>query len=205
MPRNKTDSHEKIIKVAMEEFLEYGFMDASMRRIAGKVGMTVSALYKHFPSKEDMFAALVEPVCLEFRKLYEINETEQFEKMEDIELDKLWDDGRDSQITIGFIYDHLDEFKLIVSRSKGTRYESFVHDIAVMEENTTLRYIKLLEKRGLNKKKIDPKELHLLITVNVDAVFQTVEHDFTRKQAMHYAKTLDEFFTVGWKKYFGLI
>ena len=205
MPRNKTDSHEKIIKVAMEEFLEYGFMDASMRRIAGKVGMTVSALYKHFPSKEDMFAALVEPVCLEFRKLYEINETEQFEKMEDIELDKLWDDGRDSQITIGFIYDHLDEFKLIVSRSKGTRYESFVHDIAVMEENTTLRYIKLLEKRGLNKKKIDQKELHLLITVNVDAVFQTVEHDFTRKQAMHYAKTLDEFFTVGWKKYFGLI
>ena len=79
MPRNKNDSHEKIMKAAMEEFLEYGFMDASMRRIAGKVDMTVSALYKHFPSKEDMFSALVEPVCSKFRSLYEINETEQFE------------------------------------------------------------------------------------------------------------------------------
>lgn len=205
MPRNKNDSHEKIMKAAMEEFLEYGFMDASMRRIAGKVDMTVSALYKHFPSKEDMFSALVEPVCSKFRSLYEINETEQFEMIENTELDKLWDDGRDSQITIDFIYDHLDEFKLIVCRSKGTRYENFVHDIAVMEENTTLRYTQILERKGLKQKPIDKRELHLLITVNVEAVFQTVVHDFTRDQAMHYAKTLDEFFAQGWKKYFGLI
>ena len=50
-------------EAAMAEFLEYGFKDASMRRIASAAGMSVSGLYKHFASKEDMFAALVEPAC----------------------------------------------------------------------------------------------------------------------------------------------
>ncbi len=61
MPRDKTESHEKIIEAAVKEFMEYGFENASMRRIASEVGVTVGALYRHFPNKEEMFAALVEP------------------------------------------------------------------------------------------------------------------------------------------------
>ena len=41
--------------------MEYGFKDASMRRIANAVGMSAAGLYKHFVSKEEMFSALVEP------------------------------------------------------------------------------------------------------------------------------------------------
>ena len=51
MPRDKTENHEKIIESAFAEFLEYGFKDVSMRRIAEACGMSASGLYKHFPSK----------------------------------------------------------------------------------------------------------------------------------------------------------
>ncbi len=61
MSKDKTENHEKIIVAAYEEFLTYGFNDASIRRIADACGMSASGLYKHFPSKEEMFAALVEP------------------------------------------------------------------------------------------------------------------------------------------------
>ncbi len=47
------------------------------------------------------------------------------------------------------------------------------------------------------------KELHLLTTANVNAVFQTVEHNFTREEALHYADTLDRFFSKGWSEFFG--
>ncbi|MBQ7724319.1 MAG: helix-turn-helix transcriptional regulator, partial [Lachnospiraceae bacterium] len=70
MPRDKTENHEKIIDAAYKEFLEYGFRDASMRRIASASGMSAAGLYKHFPGKEDMFAALVDPVIKEFMSLY---------------------------------------------------------------------------------------------------------------------------------------
>ena len=59
MARDKSAHHEKIIAAAREEFMTYGFTDASMRRIAAAAGMSVAGLYKHFTSKEEMFAALV--------------------------------------------------------------------------------------------------------------------------------------------------
>lgn len=34
MPRDKTQSHNRIVEAAKKEFLEYGFTDASLRRIA---------------------------------------------------------------------------------------------------------------------------------------------------------------------------
>ena len=60
MPRDKTESHERLLEAAKKEFMEYGFQDASMRRIADNAGITVSGIYKHFKDKEEMFAALVE-------------------------------------------------------------------------------------------------------------------------------------------------
>ena len=70
MPRDKTESHIRVVEAAKREFLEYGFADASMRRIAKAAGLTASALYKHFSGKEEMFASLVEPVVSEFLEQY---------------------------------------------------------------------------------------------------------------------------------------
>ena len=55
MPRNKAESHERIVAAAKDEFLTYGFENASMRRIAANAGITASGLYKHFPNKEEGF------------------------------------------------------------------------------------------------------------------------------------------------------
>ena len=70
MTRDKEYHHGKILSAATEEFLKYGFMDASMRRIASAAGMSASGLYKHFASKEEMFSALVEPACQGLITLY---------------------------------------------------------------------------------------------------------------------------------------
>jgi hypothetical protein len=63
--------------------------------------------------------------------------------------------------------------------------------------------MEVLKKQGVKLNDFSEKELHLLTTSNVNAVFQTVEHDFTRDEAMHYADTLDRFFSKGWKEFFG--
>ena len=44
----------------------------------------------------------------------------------------------------------------------------------------------------------------MLVTANVSALFEAVIHDFSRKEAMHYAETLDAFFSAGWKKILGI-
>ena len=92
---------------------------------------------------------------------------------------------------------------MIVCKSQGTKYEDFLHDLAVLEEATTLHFMDLLREQGVKIKEFRVNELHLLVTTNVAAVFQPVEHNFTREEALHYAETLDRFFSKAWKEFFG--
>ncbi len=202
MPIDKTANHEKIIAAAKKEFMTYGFTDASMRRIAQGAGMSASGLYKHFASKEEMFSALVNPAYQGLLEIIgqEVNDQGQIIATGDV---SVWENSTDAILTIPYIYDHLDEFRLIVCKSQGTKYESFLHDLAVLEEKTTLSFMKTLKKQGVKINDFSKKELHLLITANINAIFQTVDHDFTRKEAMHYADTLDRFFSKAWREFFG--
>lgn len=204
MPRNKTESHAKIMEAAKAEFLEFGFMDASMRRIAGNAGITAPALYKHFPGKEDMFAALVDPAIDGYMELYHEVENDYNEELKNMDKDSLWTGQKETVRGMTYIYDHFDEFKLIICRSQGTKYESFTHRMANLEEEVTQRYMKDLAKSGIKVKKVNKKEFHLLVTTNVEAMFQPVIHDFSRKEALHFAETLDTFYLPAWKVLFGL-
>ena len=196
---------DKIIEAAFGEFMEYGFEKASMRRIAGAVGITAAALYKHFQNKEEMFAALVEPTVEEFRQVYYEMNNSAFEQLPLIGINEIWNDyGGDAKILMQFIYSHFNEFKLIVCRSQGTRYDSFIHDVAVMEEKTTQMFIDRCRELGTDIRNVYENELHLLVTANVSAAFEAVIHDFSEAEAMHYADTIDMFFSAGWKRLFGI-
>ncbi len=202
MVRNKKWHHGKIIEAATAEFLEYGFADASMRRIASAAGMSASGLYKHFAGKEVMFSALVEAAYQGLLALFRGEESAQREIV-DAGNTSEWESGRDAKLAVAYIYDHLDAFRLIVCKSKGTQYENFLRDLAEQEEELTLSFMDSLKKQGVKIKDYRRKELHLLTTANVNAIFQPIEHGFTSEEAMHYADTLDRFFSKAWQEFFG--
>ena len=205
MPKDKTEMHGKIIKAATAEFLEHGFESASMRRIAAEVGLTAGALYRHFAGKEEMFAALVEPAINELMTTYKEFCDRGYEVMKCGDVQKLWSESESETLWLmSFIYDHFDEFRLLICCSQGTRYESFIHDMALLEERSTLDYFKRMKDYGMTVREPAPQEFHMLVTANVSALFEAVIHGFTREEAMHYAQTLDMFFSAGWKKILGI-
>jgi len=205
VPRDKTESHEKIKKAALNEFMKYGFENASMRRIAASCGMSASGLYKHFRSKEDMFSELVRPAYEGLVKEVYDNISYDMDSLENSkELTKdIWDDNEETVMVIKYIYKHYDAFKLIVCKSQGTEYENWIRDIAVLEEESTLKYIRFLKKKyKIKVRNISRNELHLFVITNINAIFQTVVHDFTQKEALRYARHLDAFYVAGWKSLF---
>jgi AcrR family transcriptional regulator len=203
MARDKAGHHEQIMAAAWQEFLSCGFADASMRRIASAAGMSAAGLYKHFPSKEEMFSALVEPAYQGLMALYRQEETAERKALEAGIVTEKWKSGGEARLAMTYIYDHLDAFRLLICKSQGTRYESFLHDLAVEEEKTTMAMMELLKAQGHPINDVNPNQFHLLVTANVNAVFQAVQHDFTREEALNYADTLDRFFARGWQSFFG--
>jgi AcrR family transcriptional regulator len=49
----------EILDAALQVFAEKGYASGSMRDIAGRVGVSEPALYRHFPGKQALFLALV--------------------------------------------------------------------------------------------------------------------------------------------------
>ena len=52
---------ELIHTAAKAEFMEKGFQAASLRNIVKTAGVTTGAFYGYYDSKEELFAALVDP------------------------------------------------------------------------------------------------------------------------------------------------
>ncbi|QPF75580.1 TetR/AcrR family transcriptional regulator [Roseateles sp. DAIF2] len=59
-PTRLTDrKREAIVLAAMAEFREHGFAGTSMDRLAAVAGVSKRTVYNHFPSKDELFAAVL--------------------------------------------------------------------------------------------------------------------------------------------------
>ena len=52
------DTKERILETALELFAQNGYLGTSMNDIAGRLGFTKAALYKHYTSKQEILTGL---------------------------------------------------------------------------------------------------------------------------------------------------
>lgn len=74
MPRTWSDNDPKaalmtrkraaIVEAALRAFLETGYAESSVNRIAAAAGVSIKTLYRHFESKVDLFSAVMLAACL---------------------------------------------------------------------------------------------------------------------------------------------
>ncbi|MBL8380223.1 MAG: TetR/AcrR family transcriptional regulator [Burkholderiales bacterium] len=65
-PHQQRISNEKrrvILKASIEAFLANGYQATRMDSIGDRAGVSYATLYKHFPSKEELFLATLDHVC----------------------------------------------------------------------------------------------------------------------------------------------
>lgn len=62
MPRPKSDIEPRIIEAARRRFLSEGVDGASLRQIARDAETSIGMIYYYFPTKDDLFFAVVEDV-----------------------------------------------------------------------------------------------------------------------------------------------
>ena len=73
------DTKERILETALELFAQNGYLGTSMNDIAGRLGFTKAALYKHYTSKQEILDRIVErmnEMDYERAESYEMPETQ---------------------------------------------------------------------------------------------------------------------------------
>ena len=202
MPKDKTESHNRIIPAATQEFLEKGYLNASTRSIAARAGITSGGLYRHFKDKEDMFAALVEPALCEFRAWMSRHVRRGYEGALSGDTERMWEDTEIDLIR-EVVYPNRDAFRLLLCCAQGTRYESFIDELVREHQKIMLEVFDHLRERGYPVKDVSEEELHILMSAYTTAIFEPIVHDYPLEKAMHHLKTIEQFFLPGWHDLMG--
>jgi AcrR family transcriptional regulator len=72
-----TDTRTRLIEVAVDLFTRHSFAGTSLQMIADELGFTKAAIYHHFRTREQLLAAVLEPILDELRTIVEAAETKR--------------------------------------------------------------------------------------------------------------------------------
>ena len=61
-PASAADTRRRLIDVAVDLFTRHSFAGTSLQMIADEMGFTKAAIYYHFRTREELLAAVVEPI-----------------------------------------------------------------------------------------------------------------------------------------------
>ena len=195
---------EKIQDAAMEEFLDKGFLGASLRQIVKNAGVTTGAFYGYFSSKEALFASIVEPHAKALMGRFMEAQTSFAELPEEQQPSHM---GVESSHCVHWMVDyicqHREPVKLLLTRSEGTSYEHFVHNMVEVEVEYTLQYMEVLRHLGKDIPTLDKSLCHIIASGMMSGIFEIVVHDMPREQALRDVDHLRDFYTAGWLKLMG--
>ncbi len=197
MQENSSATLDKI----QQEFSEKGFFGASLRQIVKQAGVTTGAFYGYYFSKEELFAAIVEPHATALMERFmqaqiSFSELPVKEKSQHVGVES----GSYLHWMVDYICHHREPVKLLLCRAEGTKYENFIHNMVEVEVESTLQYMEVL--RSLNKEvpEIDRQMCHILASGMFNGIFEVVIHDMPYERAMRYVDQMREFYTAGWIK-----
>ena len=195
---------KKIQEAAMAEFLDKGFLGASLRQIVKSAGVTTGAFYGYFSSKEALFASIVEPHAKALMGKFmeaqitfaELPEEEQPSHMG-------VESGSYLDWMVDYICQHRQAVKLLLCRAEGTGYEQFIHNMVEVEVEYTLQYMEVLRHLGKDIPVLDRSLCHIIASGMFNGVFEIVVHDMPREQAQRDVEQFRQFYTGGWLKLMG--
>ena len=145
MRRETAGVTESLLQAAKEEFLTYGFHDASMRRISAACGVSTNSIYTRFGDKSGLFTAIVQEAADGLMEMY----MQSIQKATECpDMDHAIEEGNEgTDQVLAYIYRYKEEFQLLFCHSVGTEYEDYFDKLAAIEE----QYYNIFAKQYANE------------------------------------------------------
>lgn len=194
----------KLLKSAKKEFLKHGFLDAELKTICDNAGITTGAVYKRYKGKEELFCAVVKDAIDMLSEYVHDRPESDPTSLTDKQLIASWEMNEEGTLELfKMLWEHRESFRLLISRSAGTRYGNFKHDFAEeMCRSTEVSY-RELKKRGLAKAEISAAELHVLCSSFWTSVYEPFEHSMKWEEIKLHCKLMCRFFD--WSAVIGIL
>lgn len=201
MAKKAEETQRNILLTAKRHFLSDGLTGASLRNIVKDAGLTTGAFYKYYPTKEALFDALTDPYLEHIYEIYD-QVVSEFEKLSADDQTKnmasISDEGMEQMLD--YVYDHYDNFKLLLKCGDSGKYEDFIHGMVDREIKSSHRYLEKMKEDGVEVPVVDDSLMHMIYTGFFSSIFQIIEHDIDRITAKENIKQLKQFNIGGFER-----
>lgn len=197
--RNRIEGvYERVAACATEEFLKKGYTDASLRTIAEKAETSTNSIYVRFKDKEGLFAAIVEPVSEEFiSRCLNVQETFHSFDSERQRREVCTYSGNAMLDMVDYMYDHFDQFRLLLDSSYGTKFHHFVDQLVSIEEEYTWKWMEETGSRMELEDEMSKEFYHIMATSYYEGIFEVVRHGMSREDAKKYIAMMGKYHHAG--------
>ena len=190
-----TSIDPRILDSAREEFLRKGFIKSDLKTICDNAGVTTGAVYKRYKGKEELFSEVVSDVVKALESFLENRAGIDFSSLTDEDIRDSWIMNYDSMIPMfRMLRSYGDDFKILIDKPAGTRYESFSHDYVIKLSNAYELFYREAYKRGIAREKVSRDEIHILLTSFWSSICEPFVHDMTKKQMEEHCHMMCRFF-----------
>ena len=195
--KEKEETRAKIIAVAKEEFLEYGFEKSSLRRICSKAGCTTGAIYFFFKDKDELFCEIVNQVLIPVQRAISEHIVEDKESFNHLLVDADFEHEINlADRLVDILYSNREESLILLTKAAGSSLEN-VQDLCVAELEK--EYGELAEIYAKQEgKKVDKYMVHWLSHLHVEAYIHLVTHEEDVNAAKKRTRKIMLFLVKGW-------
>ena len=195
--------YEAVLACAKKEFLEKGYTDASLRTIAQEAGTSTGSIYTRFQDKEGLFSAVVSPAADGLMELFlKIQENfHQFdEETQQAEMGRYT--SRHQMEMLDYIYDHFEEFQILLDGAGGTRFSSFLDQLVNIEVDYTYKYMEVIGCESVKSGLVTEEFIHIVVTAYFNGMFEVVRHHMPKADAVKYLRLLNRYHMQGFTTIF---
>ncbi len=197
--RQNIHTREKLLLAAKEEFLDKGYLGASLRSICKKAGVTTGALYFFFQDKNELFGSLVKEPLENMHFLMQKHYEGEMKDMKKslVESNDASEDREAAIAIVDYLYQNYDAFVLLLLKSAGSQYENCLDAFISITE---AHYRNLSDEMAKRYKtsKMDDYTIHWLAHLQIFFFVQLVEHNVSRKDALKQIAIMVKFMISGW-------
>jgi AcrR family transcriptional regulator len=194
----------KLMQSAKEEFLTHGYKDASINRISLNAGVTSGAIYIRYKNKDEIFYSLVKPVIKSMEetinhykgKYSALGKCQSWERLAVLDRDVF-------EWMIDFMFEHHDEFKLLICKSEGSSVSGFASSLIDFKFQQTYAFIEniITPKEGeTSRPPILKEEIALLASAQYHSLFEVIHRNYNKEDAKKYLNTIRRIYENGLKE-----
>ena len=195
--------YEAVLACAKKEFLEKGYKDASLRVIAQAAGTSTGSIYTRFKDKAGLFDAIVGLAADQLKDMF-VEIQENFHSLDDSTQEAEMGEytSRHQMEMLEYIYDHFDEFRLLLDCSDGTRFSGFVDELVDIEVEYTYKYMEVINCESVKSGVVTEDFIHIIVTAYFNGMFEVVRHNMSRDDARKYIRLLNRYHMQGFSTVF---